>query len=172
MGYYAYTDSEVGAHSSVVPGDPGAVFDFYDYPDFDNPGETLTGFYQLPNDQTGNQLPAQPKNKFAATLIHNMDLAGGAELSFLGTYAYTGSQYPTIANIEFYKIPAYERVDLSMQYNSPDNNWSAMLYVNNALDEIGVNEFNAGSGFGGQSFLGSVTNHREIGMTFRWYPSF
>jgi outer membrane receptor protein involved in Fe transport len=168
VGYYAYTDSEVGEHASVVPGDPDATFDFYDYPDFDNPGETLTGFYQLPTDQTGNQLPAQPNHKLAATLIHDMPLADGGGLSLMGTYAYTGSMYSTIANIDLYEIPACNRFDVSAQYSAPDNAWSAMLYANNVADEICVNEFNAGNGFGGQAFLGSVTNKRVIGLTFRW----
>jgi len=172
VGFYAFTDSEVGEHQSVIPGDPDATFAFYDYPDLTNPGETLTGFYQLPADMTGNQLPAQPNNKFAATLIHNIDLAGGAGLSLLGTYSYTDEMYSTIANIDLYKIPACSRVDMSARYSSPDQSWSAMLYVNNVADEICVNEFNAGNGFGGQSMLGSVTNHRVVGLTLRWSPSF
>jgi len=168
VGYYAYTDSEVGEHASMVPGDPDALFDFYDYPDLENPGEMLTGFYQLPTDQTGNQLPAQPNNKLAATLIHDMPFSNGASLSLLGTYSYTGSMYSTIANIDLYEIPACNRVDVSAQYSSSDSRWSAMLYANNVVDEICVSEFNAGNGFGGQAFLGSVTNHRVIGLTFRW----
>jgi len=171
MGYYAYTDSEVGPHSSVILGDPDAQFAPYDWIDFETL-QPVSGFYQLPSDQTGNQLPNQPKNKLAATLVHNIDLAGGAALSLLGTFSYTSSMYPTIANVELYKIPAYERVDLSLLYNSPDDTWSAMLYVNNVLDEIGINDFVASGNFGGQSFLGSATNHREIGLTLRWSPSF
>ena len=50
VGFYAYTDSEVGEHASVVNGDPDAEFEFYDYPDIANPGEMLTGVYQLPTD--------------------------------------------------------------------------------------------------------------------------
>ena len=171
VGYYAYTDSEIGPHSSVILGNPDAEYAAYDYIDFDTL-MPVTGFYELPTDQTGNQLPAQPNHKLAASLIHNMDLAGGAELSFLGTYAYTGSMYPSIGNVDFFEIPAYDRVDLSMQYNSPDKTWSAMLYVNNVLDEIGINEFNGSGNFGGQAFLGTVTNHREIGLTLRWSPEF
>ena len=79
--------------------------------------------------------------------------------------------YPTIANVEAYKIPSYNRFDASVVYNSPGDTWSAMLYVNNVTDEIGLNEFVAGGNFGGQSYLGSATNHREIGITLRWSPS-
>lgn len=171
VGYYAYLDSEVGPHESVILGDPNAEYELYDHIDFET-GLPTQSWYELPADQTGNQLPSQPNNKFAATLIHNMDFMGGANLSLMATYAYNGSMYPTIANIELYKLPAYERIDLSMQYNSPDRSWSAMLYVNNVTDEIGINEFNAAGGFGEQAFLSSPTNHREIGLTLRWSPSF
>jgi outer membrane receptor protein involved in Fe transport len=172
MGFYAYNDSKIGEHSSVVFGDPAAQYSLYSHLNPDNPTETIQSWYQLPSDQSGNRLPSSPKHKFAATLIHQMDLTSGASLSFIGTYSYTGSMYPTIANIERNKIPAYDRVDMSLGWNSPDQSWSAMLYVNNVLDEIGLNEFIAASGLGSQLYLGSPTNHREIGMTFRWYPSF
>lgn len=168
VGFYAYATSEVGKHSSVVPGEPDAQYGFYDYPDFANPGETLTGFYQLPTEQTGNRLPAQPEHKFAGTLIHDIPLRDGAYVSLMGTYSYTGSMYSTIANLDLYEIPACERIDMSASYNSADGGWSAQLYANNVADEICVNEFNANSGFGGQAYLGSVTNHRQIGLTFRW----
>ena len=45
-----------------------------------------------------------------------------------------------------------------------------LRFVNNALDEIGLNEFVASGGFGGQVFLGSPTNHREYGLILRWTP--
>lgn len=172
VGFYAYTDSEVGPHSSVVNGDPDAEFGFYDYPDFDNPGQTLTGFYQLPTDQTGNRLPAQPNHKFAGTLIHDIPLRGGSTVSLMGTYSYTGSMYSTIANLDLYEIPSCQRIDMSATYAAADGGWSAQLYANNVADEVCVNEFNAGNGFGGQAFLGAVTNQRVIGLTFRWSPSF
>jgi hypothetical protein len=44
--------------------------------------------------------------------------------------------------------------------------------VNNVFDKIGLNEFVASGGFGGQVFLGSPTNHREVGVTVRWTPEF
>ena len=61
---------------------------------------------------------------------------------------------------------------MSASYTAADGGWSAQLYANNVADEVCVNEFNAGNGFGGQAFLGSVTNNRVIGLTFRWNPDF
>lgn len=167
VGFYAYTDSEVGEHSSVILGDPDAEYDLYDHIDFET-GLPTQSWYELPQDQTGNQLPSQPKHKFAATFIHDMELRSGSSLSLIGTFTHNGSMFPTIGNIDLYKIPSYERVDMSVIWSSPERNWSTTLYVNNVFDEIGLNEFVASGGFGGQVFLGSPTNHREIGLTLRW----
>ena len=169
VGYYAYTDSEVGRHSSVVPGSPTAQYELYDHIDFET-GQPTQSWYELPQDLTGNQLPSQAKHKAAMTVIHNMGLANGSSLSFLGTWAYNGDMYPTIGNVDLYEIDAYDRFDASVTWTSTDQNLSAQLYVNNVLDEIGLNEFTADGGFGGQVFLGSPTNHREIGLTLRWSP--
>jgi outer membrane receptor protein involved in Fe transport len=171
VGFYAYTDSEVGEHSSVVLGDPDASYALYDHIDFET-GLPTQSWYELPQDQTGNQLPSQPNHKAAVSLIHDRGLPNGSSLSFLGTWAYNGEMYPTIANVDLYKIPSYDRFDASVTWTSEDESWSAQLYVNNILDEIGLNEFVASGGFGGQVFLGSATNHREIGLTLRWSPSF
>ena len=168
VGFYAYTDSEVGEHSSVILGDPDAEYRLYDHIDFET-GLPTQSWYTLPTDQTGNQLPSQPNHKFAASLVHNMDLERlGGSLSFLGTYSYTGEMYPTIGNIDLYEIPSLERVDMSATWYSPESDWSVQFYVNNVFNEIGLNEFIASGGFGGQVFLGSPTNQREIGLTLRW----
>ena len=71
---------------------------------------------------------------------------------------------------DLYEIDGYDRLDLSVTWIDPDETWSAQIYVNNALDEIGLNEFVASGGFGGQVFLGSPTNHREYGLILRWTP--
>ena len=169
IGFYAYANSEVGQHSSVILGDPNASYGLHDHIDFET-GLPTQSWYELPQDQTGNRLPSQPKHKFAMTLIHDKPLAAGSSLSFLGTWAYNGSMYPTIGNVDLYEIPSYSRFDASVRWTSKDQILSAQLYVNNLLDEIGLNEFTASGGFGGQVFLGSPNNHREIGLTFRYSP--
>jgi len=169
IGFYAYANSEVGQHSSVIIGDPNASYGLHDHIDFET-GLPTQSWYELPQDQTGNRLPSQPKHKFAMTLIHDKPLAAGSSLSFVGTWAYNGSMYPTIGNVDLYEIPSYSRFDASVRWTSKDQIMSVQLYVNNLLDEIGLNEFTASGGFGGQVFLGSPNNHREIGLTFRYSP--
>ena len=170
-GFYAYTDSEVGTHSSVILGSPNAEFALYNHIDFET-GMPTQSWYELPEEQTGNQLPSQPNHKAAISLLHDKALPGGSTLGFLGTWVYNGSMYPTIGNVDLYKLPAYSRLDGAVNWTSQDQKWSAQLYVNNLFDEIGLNEFVASGGFGGQVFLGSPTNHREIGVTVRWTPGF
>ena len=169
IGFYAYANSEVGQHSSVIIGDPNASYGLHDHIDFET-GLPTQSWYELPQDQTGNRLPSQPKHKVAMTLIHDKPLAAGSSLSFVGTWAYNGSMYPTIGNVDLYEIPSYSRFDASVRWTSKDQIMSVQLYVNNLLDEIGLNEFTASGGFGGQVFLGSPNNHREIGLTFRYSP--
>ena len=99
-----------------------------------------------------------------------MGLSNGSKLNFMGTWTYQSEMYPTIGNVDLYEINGYDRLDLSVTWIDPDETWSAQIYVNNALDEIGLNEFVASGGFGGQVFLGSPTNHREYGLILRWTP--
>ena len=171
LGFYAYTDSEIGRHSSVILGNPDAQFDLYEHLDFST-GEMTQSWYELPSDQTGNQLPSQANHKASTSILHNMDLGNGSSLSFLGTWAYNGSMYPSIGNVDLYKMPSYSRFDASATWTAADEKLSVQLYINNLTDEIGLNEFIASGGFGGQVFLGSPTNHREIGLTMRWMPQF
>ena len=171
MGFYAYQDSEVGPHESVVRGDPDAGYALWDHIDFDT-GEPVQSYYTLPMDQTGNQLPSQPNHKFAATGVYDIALdADMGSLSLLTTYSFTGYQYPTIANIDLYKVDGYHRVDASAIWTSADETISATFFVNNVFDKIGLNEFVAVSGLGEQVFLGMPTNHREMGLTIRYRPS-
>jgi outer membrane receptor protein involved in Fe transport len=171
FGFYAYTDSEVGPHESVIMGDPNAEYALYDHLNFETL-EPTQSWYTLPADQTGNRLPSIAKHKAALSLVHDYDLSRAGSLSFVGTWAYNGAQFPTIANVDLYEIPSYNRFDTSVTYRSSNENWSAMLYVNNVFDEIGLNAMTAADNFGGQPFLGFATNHREVGVVLRWTPEF
>ena len=168
---YAFTDSEVGKHSSVILGNPDAEYGLYDHLDFST-GQMTQSWYELPADQTGNRLPSQAKHKAATSVLYNMEMAGGSSWSLLGTWAYNGSMYPTIGNVDLYEIPSSNRFDASATWTNAAEEVSVMLYVNNLTDEITLNEFIASGGHGGMVFLGSPTNQREMGITMRWTPNF
>jgi iron complex outermembrane receptor protein len=169
LGFYAYTDSEIGKHSSVILGNPEAQFDLYEHLDFET-GEMTQSWYELATDQTGNMLPSQAKHKASTSVLHNMALGNGSRVDLLVTWAYNGAWYPTIGNIDLYKVNAHSRFDASATWTAANEQLSAQFYINNLTDEIALNEFIAAGGHGGQVFLGSPTNHREMGVVVRWMP--
>ena len=173
MGFYAYQDSEIGDHVAVVSGDPDAAWDLHTHRNSDT-GEMQQSSYQLPVDQTGNQLPNQPKHKFAATFMYDQPLGGGGMLTYAGTYSFIASAYPTIANIDMYKLPSYDRLDLSVGWSNAKDTLSMQLFVDNVMDEIGLNEFLINNGLGdsmSNMAIGYPTNHRQFGLRMRYTPS-
>ena len=118
-GFYAWQDSEVGPHSSVIWGHPDAPTAEWTYTDFET-GEPVTGRYTLPVDMTGNRLPMQPAHKLALTLTYEHPLDGNmGTLHARGTYVFTGSQHANIGNLPSHELPSYSRVDASLTWTSP-----------------------------------------------------
>lgn len=169
-GFYAYQNSELGPHSSVVWGNPHAVYLDHEHVDFES-GELTTSSYPLPVDMTGNKLPMQPAHKVALTLTHERSLGDNGDLHMRGTYAFTDAQHPNIANFSFYEIPAYSRLDASVTWIAPGEQLSVMLFMQNITDEIGLVEFLPISGLGNQPALGYPTNARELGLQLRYRPT-
>jgi iron complex outermembrane receptor protein len=167
MGFYAWQDSEIGPHESVVWGDPDAEFAPWTYVDFFS-GEVIETEYQLETDQTGNRLPMQPEHKLALTAGYNIPLGAGGDLQLLATYAYTDDQYPDIANIPLFTIPAYDRWDASVTWSSPKDQWAVTLFAKNIADEIGIVELH--TGLSNDPFLAYLTNPRQIGLQVYWRP--
>ncbi len=171
-GFYAWQDSEIGRHSSVVLGDPNAQKATWTYTDLAT-GEERTTEYDLPTDQTGNRLPMQPENKLALTTTWFRSLGasgGGGHLRLQSTYTFTDDVYPGIANLEIYELPSYSRWDVGGTWSSPSDRWSVSLFLKNVTDEIAVTEFLPIAGNGDVPALGSLTNPREVGMQLRFRP--
>lgn len=168
-GFYAYQDSELGKHSSVIWGNPDAEYGQHEHIDFET-GQMTTSSYPLPTDMTGNKLPMQPENKLALTLAYERSLGSAGSIRLQGTYTFTDDQHPNIGNISDYVIPSYERWDVNAMWTSADNAWSVLLFVQNITDEIGLVEYLPISGLGGNPSLGYPTHPREIGLQLRWRP--
>ena len=168
-GFYAWQDSEIGPHSSVIDGHPDAQTATWNYINFDT-GEPATSEYDLPTDQTGNRLPKQPENKLALTATWFKSLASAGHLSFQSTYAYTDSVYPSIGNVGIWELPSFDRVDVGGTWSSPSDRWSISLFLKNILDEIAVLEYLPISGNGGVPALGFVTPPQEAGVQLRFRP--
>jgi iron complex outermembrane receptor protein len=177
-GYYNYLNSELGRHSTVVRADPDQTFVDYVYT---NPGADPAGpdgvigtaddfqdtnQVALPRDHTGDELPQMPNHKWAITTAYTWPLAQMGSVQFLGTWSYTGERWPQRAgNISKTKVPSYDRLDLRARWESADEQWSASLYVQNALDDIGVSESIS------IDLQGSLTEPRQVGLQVRWRPA-
>ena len=95
-------------------------------------------------------------------------------LTYAGTYSFIASAYPTIANIDMYKLPSYDRLDLSVGWSNAKDTLSMQLFVDNVMDEIGLNEFLINNGLGdsmSNMAIGYPTNHRQFGLRMRYTPS-
>ena len=106
--------------------------------------------------------------------MHERALTNGGRLQLLSTFSYTGSRYPDIGNLDFYKMPGYERWDLRATWTSANDAWSVTGYVQNVTDKIGLVEFLpvAYTAPKESQMMGSLTEPRRIGLQVRWRPGF
>ncbi len=169
-GFYAYQDSSIGTHSSVVEGDPNARIGTWEHLRLQD-GAMLTSFYVLPTVLSGNQLPMQPNHKTALTVTYSTEIATVGSLQLGSTFSYTGSRYPDIGNLDYWKMPAYSRLDLRGTWTPPGDNWSVTGYVQNVLDRIGVLEVLPSSPRTNSAGMATLTEPRQIGLQVRWRPS-
>jgi len=168
-GFYAWQDSEIGPHASVIDGHPYGQTATWNYINFDT-GEPATSLYDLPTDQTGNRLPKQPANKLALTATWFKSLASNGHLSFQSTYAFTDPAYPSIGNIDIWELPSFDRLDVGGTWSAPSDRWSVSLFVKNIMDEVAVLEYLPISGNGAVPAIGFLTPPREVGMQLRFRP--
>jgi len=171
-GFYAYQDSEIGTHTSVVPADPNAEIGEYEHLRFED-GAMVTSFYVLPTELTGRQLPMQPNHKAALTATYSTTLQEFGSLQLGSTLSYTGSRYPNIGNLDYWEMPAYSRWDLRGTWTSPSKAWTVTAYVQNVLDEIGLVEvLPEAPRTAGATAMATLTEPRRFGLLVRWRPSF
>lgn len=168
-GYYAWLGSEIGEHAEVVRGDPNPEYGIWNHVDFET-GEPRVSAYVLPKDMTGNELPMQPKHKFAVTAAYSRPLDMGGDLLLLSTYSWTGERHADLNNSPLADLEAYGRLDLRGTWTSPNGNLSATLFVQNALDKIGLIEFLQRSTNSSVPHMGTLTDPRRIGLQLRWRP--
>lgn len=168
-GFYAWQDSEIGLHSSVIDGHPDGQTATWNYINFDT-GAPGTSEYDLPTDQSGNRLPKQPANKLALTASWFKSLASAGHISLQSTYAFTDPAYPSIGNVDIWELPSFDRLDVGGAWSSPSDRWSVSLFVKNIMDEVAVIEYLPFSGNGGVPAIGFVTPPREAGIQLRVRP--
>ena len=168
-GFYNYLDSEIGPFGVFISGDPETPTREWTYQDL-NTLEMVTITLPQVRDVTGNQLPQQPHHKLSFTVAYTTPLQELGTLQLLSIYTYTGERWPNLGNISIQELPAYSRWDLRANWTSTDKQWSVSGYVQNVLDEIGLQEFipvNIGS-----PAMGWLTEPRQFGVQIRWRPQF
>ncbi len=164
-GFYNYLNSDFGPFESIVSGDPDPNIQLWAHLDWDTGEEVLTP-YSAPKTITGGKLPMQPRHKAAVTLTYETALDGNlGNLQILGTISHTGDRFPQVQNVADQRLPAYERVDVRGTWTSVDQRWSLTLYVQNAMDEIGLQEVRVG-----RAPVGTLTEHRQFGLQIGWRP--
>jgi iron complex outermembrane receptor protein len=176
-GFYNYLDSELGSHSTIVRADPDQQFEQYQYTDPSSPGpdgvfgtaDDFVAFNMvpIPRDHGGDELPQMPNHKAAVTLAYDRPLQIGGSLQLLTTVSYTGERWPQRAgNISRAEVPSYTRWDARATWESENRQWTASLYVQNILDDVGVSEAIS------IDLIGSLTEPRQVGLQLRWRPQF
>ena len=162
-GFYNYLDSSVGNVRAFFfnrDADDEGTFT-HTWIDLET-GTQMSAEIDAPRDATGRRLPQQPKHKGALTLTYSRSLPNGGGLSVLSSLSFTGEKYPNIGNIEYQKLDAYKRWDLRVSWDMPNNNVNVTGYVQNVLDEVGIQEYAFDWGW--------LTEPRQVGVQVRWRP--
>ena len=181
-GFYNWLDANLGSYNALypyaIPGVPPPVYpDDYtviEYTDLEgNPvtGEISNRTLQL----EGRQLVNQPQHKGSLTLVYDTPLPeqwGGLEL--LTTYSYTSKKFVEQGNFDAYAIQPYHRWDIRANWRSPDQKWTVTLFVQNLLDQQGLQMYSPRENYNPGTQLmdppvGTLVEPREIGLsiTFR-----
>ena len=164
-GYYNFLDSSLGQHVAYIDGDreESTLGTFVHRWINDETGERMEAELANPRDNTGKRLPQQPHHKGAMTLAISQPLEGArGALEWLATWSYTGTRFPSIGNLPYRKLHAYDRVDVRLSWDSADGVWSATGYVQNLLHEIGIQEYAFDWGW--------LTEPRQMGVQIRYRP--
>jgi iron complex outermembrane receptor protein len=153
----------------VLVGDPDPEFGEWTYFNWEL-ADYVTEPYELASDMTGNSLPMQPKHKAALTGGWNIPLGrSGGDLQLFATYSFTDEQYIDIGNLDYWKLPSYDRWDASIAWTAPRGKWSIALFGKNLADEVAIIELLPAT-LGGTPAMGYLSNPREIGLQLYWRP--
>ena len=169
--FYTYLGSDIGPFMSQAQGgDPDAEALPWTYLNVDT-GEWEDTWYTKPKEWSGGTLPQQPEHKAAVTLAYENTFASiPGTFLWLGTFSYRGEMYPEVQNIESQKMRAHKRLDLRASWTSPSEKWSASVFVQNVMNEIGLVTYLPFNDHENPSYppYGTLTDPRRIGVVLRW----
>jgi len=108
----------------------------------------------------GSQLKRIPKHKAVAWASYVMPTDVG-NVSFRGSWSYTGEYFGAGVEREIDKVPSRSRIDVSASWTDLDDKWTVRAFIDNVTDEVMLR----GIGSGGES-----VNWRETATVL--YPRY
>ncbi len=109
-------------------------------------------------DFAGRQLDRSPKHVVNATFTHTVPLSGDSNLAFQVHDRLSASYVVTNYGGAYqYRQPSFNKIDLSLTYNGPDNKFHVQVYGNNLGNKVQVANVD---GFGNSN----VTDPRTFGV--------
>ncbi|MCY4532778.1 MAG: TonB-dependent receptor, partial [Gammaproteobacteria bacterium] len=168
-GFYNWLDSSIGAYEAIytydIVGAPPAPWAQIRYTDAD--GNTISTWIKNQTlEYEGNQLPNQAEHKASLTLAYDTPLpAEWGSLELLTILSYTGKKFVELGNQDAYAIDPFKRWDFRANWRSPDESYSVSLYVQNLLDQAGLQLWSPREGIGA---WGTVVEPREVGLNITY----
>lgn len=120
-------------------------------------------------DLAGNHALRSPDFAGAFSAEYDIPLAGGADLTLRGEYAYQSTRYFVLGSDEpprvpgFYQ-PGYGLANARLSYTSSGGNWSVALWGRNLEDTRYLRNLGGSSGSG----MGAPGDPRTYGVSFHW----
>ena len=154
-GNFSYTDTEYTDSFVIIDGaDPRVPQVLYDLAS--NPDRAI--------DIKGNQLLQVPKTKASAFASYRLALAQSGALEILGNWSHVSDVYFTAYESPLDKAPAYDRFDVRGMWTSPTARWSAVAFVHNVFDDIGIRQILRHGAVDGYRRTAQVTEPRVFGL--------
>ena len=114
-----------------------------------SPGRCAATATSQPQDLTGQQMPASPRNRLTINGNYTFHLDPG-NLTLSATWQYRASTYYDIFNREYSRAPAWSQTDLRATFTDRDNRYTVIAYGRNIFDSLGYE----GMASAGQSLVG------------------
>lgn len=118
-------------------------------------------------DLAGNSLPKAPGFSGTASLTYTRNLSSGGKISLGARYNWQDRVWFSEFNLPVSAQRAVGRIDVSLDFESPDTRWSGSLFVSNLTDEPVLNNVNIVSASLGSAALGNLDPGRHIGATLK-----
>ena len=86
----------------------------------------------------GNDLNRSPRDKVSAWATYRVPLGNNGRLTFFASYAYMGERYYDVLNYRINQVPAFDRWDARMIWESVTGMYRVTGFVKNVADELGI----------------------------------